>query len=346
MTSRLMLYLTSIFLFICLQGQSSKKVFKSFQIDGPLLAKAYVLGDVSALPNNIKKAHNKLNLGHLFTPSGLHFQSLIFLLYFFMWPLRLWAPAYTKLLITLISLPLLFCDGYLAIKRIIWLRLAFQLHRLSKYDFGLFNIFLMVFTLDIFVGTFSQNPWSFFYSFIFLGTIFSNAKLSSIPLSLFITQFFLAALTQSPFNPLSSFIGIIISSFFVIIFPFFITALFLPIDNFLLVYEKTILFLAKFSSVGGQYFPGPLAILIILVLSSTLSYKKHILWLLVFYSSPLFNLDYKDFRKKRPYNLEYISSKKEINTIKRTRKGYKITYKDQGLCRYKLYHLFYEIKCQ
>jgi len=346
MTPRLCLYLTSLFLFICLQGSSSQKISSSFQIDGPALSKAYTLGDLSSLSNRLKKAHYKLNLAHLFTPSGLHFHSLLFLLYFLISPLRLWAPRYTKLFITLLGLIPLTFDGYFAIKRIIWLRLGLQIHRLSKYDFGTFNIFLFVFTLDILFGTFSHNPWSFFYSFIFLGTLFSQARLNSMAFALFITQLFLAALNQTPFNPLSSFIGIIISSLFIILFPFFIFSLFLPLDNYIQIYERIILSASKFSSVGGDYFPGVIIILVILVFSSSLKYKKYVLYFLIFHSPPIFNLDYKDFKKSRAFNVEYMTLTNDIENIKRIRKGYKVTYKDQSLCRHKLYNSFYEIKCQ
>ena len=134
MNSKLALYLLALIMFILFQD--SRGVYKSpsFQIDGPRLSKAYVLGDKSELSRKLREAHQKLNLAHLFTPSGLHFQATLSLIYFFFLPLFWKKKAKLKLLLVVVGILPLFWEGYLAIKRIIFLRLTFTFKKYIPFN--------------------------------------------------------------------------------------------------------------------------------------------------------------------------------------------------------------------
>lgn len=160
----------------------------------------------------------KYNLMHLFTPSGLHLSFLGWLI----WQLIPSSIAvFLWLIIGLSSYQL----HLLAIARISLIQLIKNASLLTQWKFNPFSLFLLAFTLDFFIGTYHVSHLSFFYSFLFLGSLYAavdKGEKKYFFLYLLYSQFFLAIITQQVFYPIHSLLGLILSSIFSLIFPLFL----------------------------------------------------------------------------------------------------------------------------
>jgi len=356
----------SLFLTIALTQKSSGPILFSNSIkqhslssityykkEGSRVFLALMTGERRYLSRKFKKKIKTLGLVHLFTPSGLHFSSILL----FLLPLSLYSKKSYKLIsIGLCFMPFFF-PGFFSMKRIALLRLFFIFKNKSKIlkDLDSFYLFLIVFVLDFIFGTYSQSPLSFALSFLFIGAIFSSEQYSSFQItSKFIfSQVLICLFFNAPWNPVGSIIGLIITFFFSFIFPFFlfdysINSLFKTtffsklMDSFIYIIDLTSDFAFNFDFI----WPNTL-LLIALYLSlfrSNISFFSLPLFLL--FSNPAQNLPNSGLKGLQPY--ARTAPKDNSNVIKTTLipRGYK-THLDTGyFCYHHLKRWGYTSKCQ
>lgn len=184
------------------------------------LLAAFTVGDTSRL-KNIKTAYKKLGLVHLFTPSGFHFQAILFLFSFSL--LRRWKKS-----VLILSALIFFLPGFEALKRIVLIKnLELYPKKLPHLLKDRYTLFLAVFTLFFFLGDFFRNPLSFAFSFLFLGVIYAQEDLSIKSWVLTFWGLFFAQLLVQIFFPMnislgSFFIGYLLGMLFNLLFPFMI----------------------------------------------------------------------------------------------------------------------------
>src|SRR5690606_23147779 len=99
------------------------------------------LGEKRWLNPATRQLHQKFNLAHLFTPSGLHFSSLMFVIGFFV--------KRRVLRIFIFLSPLLF-NSFYSCKRV---GLLFGVREVMP-KISLYGLFLLVMALDLLFGTF------------------------------------------------------------------------------------------------------------------------------------------------------------------------------------------------
>lgn len=171
------------------------------------LEKALMTGEKRYLKPKTKKTLKHLSLLHLFTPSGLHFSSILGLLFFS-----------NKLRVTFIFLALIisFKLGTLyALQRVIWFYALNSILKNTKLSFSMTFLFSLVF------NQYELSPLSFLFSFIFWFIImfFKASSVKKIFL-LFITQMSIALIMSSKFNLLSLIINPTLTVLITMIFPF------------------------------------------------------------------------------------------------------------------------------
>ena len=208
------IYLFSFFLFLIAEGQLTKKTPFPHSSKKFSLARAYILGDKEKMPYSIKRSHKKLHLQHLMTPSGLHLSAALFFILPFV--RRRW-----KIIIFLtLSTLFFFFPFWPSLRRISLLGLFFQIFPNKKWA-----VFFIAFFIDYILGGFSQSPWSYSFSFLFLGAIFSIDSLrfpkSQFLLMIFFCQILIAYFFNQYVFPIGLIIGTFITSIFPIVFPFF-----------------------------------------------------------------------------------------------------------------------------
>lgn len=185
------------------------------------LSRAFILGDKRSLTKKLKVIFTTLHTNHLFTPSGIHFSS--FLIIFLPLIRKCRKRGLNKISLLLeISLCLLpfGLEKFYSLKRISTLRILNLVTKKTKFQLDIFHSFLLTFLFDFIFGTYQYSPMSFTFSFLFLGSLLSTPKLSSIALS-----FFTANLLLTFFFPVSVsftgfFLGFLLTSIFSFLFPF------------------------------------------------------------------------------------------------------------------------------
>lgn len=203
--------------------QDQKKYFN--------LLVAFTVGDTSGL-KNLKSGYKKLGLVHLFTPSGFHFQAILYLFSFSL--LKRW-----KKLLLLFSVLIFFLPGFEALKRIVALKNV-ELH--PKWTPTILKnryvLFLVIFALFFLLGDFARNPLSFSFSFLFLGVIYAQEEMTIRSWILVFWGLFFAQLLVQIFFPMnislsSFFIGYLLGILFNILFPMMIVFYLLIISGVL-----------------------------------------------------------------------------------------------------------------
>ncbi len=170
------------------------------------------LGVRKGLSHSTYLNFKNLNLLHLFTPSGLHYFPIFWLLKFiFSYKvLRGYSIIFWLLCLQL--------EGFYSLKRIAAIKMLWLWNKKSPYQLQLFHIFLFVFLVDFIIGSFQFSPLSWGYSFLFLGLIFSNDKEPLIT-RIALGQVFISFFENFCFNPISFLSGYIISLLASLSFP-------------------------------------------------------------------------------------------------------------------------------
>lgn len=306
------------------------------------LAFATITGTKRGLKKQTKQAHQRLHLIHLFTPSGLHLSTL----FIFLWPFLM---AWKKTKRTLWLLPLFtlalapqMLTGFWAMKRIGLLKFAFLFFKIKNKNISPFSLFLIVFTLDFFFGTYNESPLSFGLSFLFLGLIFSSLGEGKLvfSLSLLLGQVVASYFFESPLFIIGFFFGLFATGFFVLIYPFiFLAFAFAPwldcswIESILKYYLQFILTLSELTQgIGGIILVDGVVILTVLLF--LLFQKKTILFLLLL-SAPTI-LNFPPSHQSAPWYYQPVKQR-NFTKIVRQKKGYRLKTQAGNTCLIKFY---------
>ncbi|PIK14059.1 hypothetical protein [Halobacteriovorax sp. JY17] len=185
------------------------------------LSRAFILGDKRSLTKDLKTSFSKLHINHLFTPSGIHFSSFFILFLPLIKNLRKKEKRKLAFGVELILCLLPFgLNQFYSLKRISTLRITGMLFRKLKYKIDFFYIFLLSFFFDFIFGTYTQNPMSYTFSFLFLGSLLSNIKFSSLAFSFFSANLLLTLFFPIKVSLIGFFLGFLLTSLFSLIFPF------------------------------------------------------------------------------------------------------------------------------
>lgn len=365
MTRLSFIYFASFLLFISLPNSPKKMVVNHspfigsnnpknrFSLNEKLL-RSYILGIKYGLSRKIKKAHNNLLLGHLFTPSGLHLTSFLL----FIGPLFLTIKNRNKLIynmsfLAIYTLPF-FLTGYLSLKRIAALRIGLLLHRYVCKKDNVFLVFILIFFFDYLFGTYQLSPLSFTFSFLFIGTILSqlDKPYFSILGPLFGAHLIISYFHLTPLFPLGFLLGFLLSLIFSMVFPLFIIIYIFNLEflDFIVTgFVNLIYYFSNCYNILGSFYSSLALVFITFILSSKWKFKwKKKLWLIAFllHSEPLLNLAPKSYSKKISYNLSKDKERENIKKIKRNRAGFRIDYRDGLICYHKINNHFWEKYCR
>lgn len=195
------------------------------------LLTAFTVGDTARL-KNLKTGYKKLGLVHLFTPSGFHFQAILFL--FSLSLLRRWKKS-----VLVVSTMIFFLPGFEALKRIVLMKnLELYPQYLPSFLKNRHTLFLIVFFFFFLIGDYFRNPLSFAFSFLFLGVIYAQEEMTFKSWILTFWGLFLGQLLVQMFFPMninlgSFFLGYLLGIFFNLLFPIMIIFYLLIISGWL-----------------------------------------------------------------------------------------------------------------
>ena len=303
---------------------SRKKALTSIQ--APSILKAYLLGDKSSLPYKLKKAHKKLHLNHLMTPSGLHLSSALFLILVFVK-----RRSFRFFLFFSIGLFFYSLNLFPAMNRMAW----FGAIKQTNSKGPLFNFYL-TFLMDFILGSWFKSPLSFSLSFLFLGIILHAYQLGKKQtfLSLGIGQILVSFLFQSAFYPIGFSLGFVITSLIPFLFPLFLLSFIVDI-NMVGWFENLILFLSQFSFIKVK-------ISLIALLFIPLIYKPKVLLILL----SLYIGDLHNFPKHLQSRRAFIApAPKNPTQIIHKSWGSLSTYENQMRCFNRLYPDGWSTRC-
>ena len=321
---------------------------------------SYVTSEKRRLPKKIKKYHRDLNLYHLFTPSGIHLSSV----YLFLFPLFYYIKRKSSMMHfivnSIICLIPFFFGSYYSIKRISSYRLAKQIHnRYLKFKIPNYFLFLIVFIIDFFVGTYSSSPMSFVFSFLFLGIIFSICDSENkivLPFALLGGQVIISYFMGTHLTYLGFLFGFLLTALFSFVFPIFLFYFFIPwivpkffLKSLMTVWYNLLVYCGKIVENSGYYYSNIPLILAVILLSMRINakYKKYaLIVLLVISSDPIMNLEYRQIlKKKSDYNIERVPFE-EVKSMKLLSKTIRVKTITNRTCRFRLFEGFYATSCK
>jgi competence protein ComEC len=278
---------------------------------------SYVFGINSKISKEDRKTHRTLNLLHLFSPSGLHVSSILFI---FLWMIRKkWKYAYFfwSLFITIFFSISLSLPGYYPLKRTLGfhlLSLGNEIYlKKKRLKLSSFQIFIVLMIIDFSVGTFKESNLSFTYSFLFWGIILSGTKFSHRFFYLGLAQFLVCYFSQTPINPLSILSNLFLSPIFSFLFPLIFFAVMLgyqTITEFLTsVYISILDFVADGISIMPVIHVDDLFIyiLVFILIYREVKVPKKFFLVLCLISTPLSSTkinSFKEFKKSYIYKIK------------------------------------------
>jgi predicted membrane metal-binding protein len=174
---------------------------------------AFLTGDKKEVSPKIKADFNSVELGFLFSPSGLHLAA-IFLFFFFI--LRKMTSKKISRRTGYIAYLLFYFFPSFAIKRIILLKgMMFLKHRLKK-RWSLERLFLLTFFLSFLLGHYFQSPLGFAMSFLYMGTFIAlrNHSRWKLLIGLFCSHLLIAFFCRGEVSLLSLLFNIPLITFF------------------------------------------------------------------------------------------------------------------------------------
>lgn len=153
----------------------------------------------------IKDQYKTLGLNHLFTPSGFHL-SAVMMPFMKLIKSRLWR----FWILLLVGTGIFSMTGQGALKRMV-------LIKLNQHVLGQKTGFVLALLMDMLVGSFSDSPLSFCYSFLFLGIIYSGSSL--LFLWFFFAQSLIAYFSGDLISPLIMVLSPLLNVAFAIAMP-------------------------------------------------------------------------------------------------------------------------------
>ncbi len=309
---------------------SYSKVFPS-KISPQSKARAYVLGEKFQLTRKEVRAHRKLHLIHLFTPSGMHLSALLFLPALL---LKRRKKAFFFLLTT-VFVGALYFEAPHSFRRMC---LVLGLTKVTKQL--TFQTVLWGFTLDLALGGFWASPLSWFMSLLFLGTL--TLQLYQNKRSLYVgflgAQALVGLIFQQPIYPLGMALGWIVTDLFPWLFPLLLIESF-PLPGFPL--SHLLLFtIQKLSLLAGPELPPLLGLIIALFYFSKLSRYAWLLLLLSPVSLP--NLP-RHYQKATPFP---SPPPHQYENKKNYAWGTQFIYQNGMICRSRLYQKGWSTRCK
>lgn len=191
---------------------------------------AVMTGQKHGISSHVIQDLKILELNFLFSPGGIHLSAFLFLFFFLI--KRITTKKIFKLLQFGILIWAMFLP-YLAIKRIILLRLLILLQRKLNSRILIEVNFIIVFFIAFILGHFSESPISFILSFLFIGTFIS---LRDEPRFILILGLFSSHLLIAFFSGAEvSFLSLLISIPTMTIFSFFLPFIFIYLFTFKLI---------------------------------------------------------------------------------------------------------------
>jgi competence protein ComEC len=142
--------------------QSQKEGLKPSEVELLELWESMLTGRSAPVAKWIKTQYQTLGLNHLFTPSGFHL-SAVMLPFMKLLPTKRWQLA----ILMVLGIGLFLIAGQGALKRMVAIKINLTL-------FGQKEGFILALVFDVLLGSFTNSPLSFCYSFLFLGIIYSK----------------------------------------------------------------------------------------------------------------------------------------------------------------------------
>ncbi len=178
----------------------------------------FLTGEKKQISPTTQQDFQKLELGFLFSPSGIHISGIVLIAFFLLKKiLKRKIPFLLKLSITttLLFLPTL------AVKRIILMRLFILISQRLKVKFSIEQIFLFTFVIALILGHLKQSPLGFTLSFLFIGTFIALRDQSKfiILLGLMSSHLLIGLFNQTDISPLALLLNLPFLSFFTMLMP-------------------------------------------------------------------------------------------------------------------------------
>lgn len=196
-------------------------------------------GDSRKIKKDIKLMYSNLALNHIFSPSGFHLSATTGPLF----KVKIFRHFKFHLLI-LLGIIFCFISGFLALKRMILIKLMKTLiNPIWGFSTGML--------IDFVFGTFSKSALSFTYSFLFLGIVYARLTKFQLIVSLYLGQIIICFFAGTKISLLILFWSPILNFIFCFIMPilFFLS---FPMWNWqldlginLLTYFNQLLFIAN-----------------------------------------------------------------------------------------------------
>lgn len=183
------------------------------------IAWAMMTGEKFGFSAKAIQSFKDLELNFLFSPTGLHLAALFALPFFLLKKLK------RKKLSKMIKCALLiwaFFLPFLAIKRIVFLRLLIMSQGLFKRRFPIEILFLVTFASSFCLGHFRESPLGYILSFLYMGTFISLSDKPRIVLllGLFSTHLLIAFFSGDEVSFLSLIVNLPIMALFSFLLPF------------------------------------------------------------------------------------------------------------------------------
>lgn len=179
---------------------------------------AVITGEKKGITPRVQKSFNSLELGFLFSPSGIHLAALMGMIFYFINKIN--SKKIPKLIKWIFLLSVYFLP-YLTIKRLVIFRILFYLQRLFKKRISIENIFLITFSISFLLGHFKESPLSFIPSFLYMGTFIALRDFSkfTIVLGLFSSHLIIALFSGSEVSLISLVLNIPLITLFSLLMP-------------------------------------------------------------------------------------------------------------------------------
>lgn len=321
------------------------------------LEQVYFLGKSYLLQPWEKRYFRALTILHLFTPSGLHFTSLLL-------PIRLLLKKfklkyrYTFVIKLIIILPFCFLENFHSMRRVAIFAVLFLLQSKPNQNIHrglpsktvpetnkLMHLFLATFLIDFINGSYSTSPLSFTYSFLFWGSILAglNGPKWKVFSNLFIAQALMCFYQEENFWPLGFLFGQIITMLYSLIFPILAT-IEAACSKVIFLNE---IHIALYAFAKWQY-SLPALTIYLPIISILLTRKRFILFLIgIAYSSPCFNLPTNESQPHSKYFLSqnFLKHKRKEDVFYTPRKTL-IKTKENDICYAKLKNTVWVLKCK
>ena len=305
--------------------------YYKYAICPKIKARAYVWGEKYHLLPSERKAHYKLHLTHLFTPSGIHLSALLL---FPAWFLKRRKKTFLLLLLIIFVLAYFFSSLH-SFKRMCLVAL---LSRMSR-QFN-FRVVAGAFLIDLIIGGFWASPLSWFMSLLFLGTIalqlYSNKR--TFFMAFLGGQALVGLLFSNAIYPVGMVLGWLVMTLFSFIFPLLLVESFLLSKSFFSL--PLVLLVKKLSLLAGPSLAAwaGLAMAVLYFLN----YRRMALLLLLLLPINVANLP----RHRQKSATFPVAPPRPFVSVKYHAWGSRFDYKNGMVCRSRLYLDGWSTRCR